>query len=216
MKPTIVDLIRHGEPQGGSRYRGHRIDDPLSEKGWQQMWQAIGTDNQWQQIVSSPMLRCCEFAKQLAGKHNTPLCIEDDFKEVGFGSWEGLSREQVKLQNLTEYNNFYTDPVNNRPSGSEDLKQFMQRVVHCYSKIVEQFQTQHILIVAHAGVIRTILAHSVQAPPAGIYNFKVNNAGIARIQINHGNEAKAQSSEVIFLNQSFANSSGFMPAASER
>ena len=33
---TRIDLIRHGEPVGGRRYRG-QIDDPLSEKGWKQM-----------------------------------------------------------------------------------------------------------------------------------------------------------------------------------
>ena len=37
MSDTVIDLIRHGEPVGGRRYRGH-IDDPLSERGWQQMW----------------------------------------------------------------------------------------------------------------------------------------------------------------------------------
>ncbi|MHB1590203.1 MAG: histidine phosphatase family protein [Sulfuricella sp.] len=41
MKSTTIDLIRHGEPVGGRRYRG-RTDDPLSEKGWNQMWTAVG------------------------------------------------------------------------------------------------------------------------------------------------------------------------------
>ena len=40
---TIIDLLRHGEPLGGSRYRGNRIDDPLTEKGWRQMWRGIGS-----------------------------------------------------------------------------------------------------------------------------------------------------------------------------
>ena len=38
---TIIDLIRHGEPEGGRAFRGHSIDDPLSEKGWQQMWDVL-------------------------------------------------------------------------------------------------------------------------------------------------------------------------------
>ena len=39
--PTVIDLIRHGEPEGGKRYRG-QIDHPLSATGWQQMWDAVG------------------------------------------------------------------------------------------------------------------------------------------------------------------------------
>ena len=37
---TTIDLIRHGEPVGGRKYRG-QIDDPLSDKGWTQMRQAV-------------------------------------------------------------------------------------------------------------------------------------------------------------------------------
>ena len=38
---TQIDVIRHGEPKGGRRYRGYGIDDPLTETGWQQMWTAM-------------------------------------------------------------------------------------------------------------------------------------------------------------------------------
>ncbi len=38
---TRIDLLRHGETQGGSRFRG-RGDDPLTEQGWAQMWSAVG------------------------------------------------------------------------------------------------------------------------------------------------------------------------------
>ena len=31
---TTIDLIRHGQPLGGDRFRG-QLDDPLSEAGWQ-------------------------------------------------------------------------------------------------------------------------------------------------------------------------------------
>jgi len=195
MNQTIIDLIRHGEPQGGSLFRGHTIDDPLSDNGWEQMWQSVGNYDQWQQIVSSPLLRCCIFAEQLAFKNSIPLMIEQNFKEIGFGSWEGLSREKVKQRDLREYNEFYNDPVNKRPAGSEDLNLFILRVISSYKKIIEQFKNQHILIVAHAGVIRALLAHVVYAPPKGLYNFKITNAGISRITV--------ESNEIVFVNKAF-------------
>lgn len=195
MNQTVIDLIRHGEPQGGSLYRGHSIDDPLSAKGWDQMWHAVGSYKQWQQIVSSPLSRCNAFAKRLAEKNSIPIYIEDDLKEIGFGSWEGLSREQVKQRNLEEYNQFYADPVNNRPAGAEDLNAFIQRVTSCYAKLIQQFKGQHVLIVAHAGVIRAILAHIVSAPPNGLYNFRIANAGISRLHV--------ESNEIVFINKEF-------------
>jgi alpha-ribazole phosphatase/probable phosphoglycerate mutase len=63
---TTVDLLRHGEPAGGPRFRG-TTDDPLSELGWQQMRATVGTQLPWEVVVSSPLRRCAAFAEWLAG-----------------------------------------------------------------------------------------------------------------------------------------------------
>src|SRR3569833_5018 len=85
---TVVELLRHGEPVGGTRIRG-QSDDPLSERGWQQMWQAAGEAAPWQAIITSPLLRCAAFARALAERHGLPVQVEPRFKEIGFGAWEG-------------------------------------------------------------------------------------------------------------------------------
>lgn len=187
MSETIIDLLRHGEPQGGSMYRGHSIDDPLSEAGWKQMRSAVENYSDWDNIVSSPLLRCKSFSEELAKKLNIPLQIEYDFKEVGFGTWEGLSREQVKQRNLKEYTDFYEDPVLNRPEESENLEDFKKRVVDVYRKVVLENQNKKTLIVAHAGVIRAILAETVDASLNGMYHFKIDNACFSRVNISKNN-----------------------------
>jgi len=68
---TVIDLLRHGEPEGGRMYRGGGVDHALSEAGWQQMHASVERrveDNQddWSAIISSPMLRCKEFSTHLA------------------------------------------------------------------------------------------------------------------------------------------------------
>ncbi len=177
---TRIDLIRHGEPLGGSLYRGSSIDDPLSEKGWRQMWQAVGEQNHWDQIVSSPMLRCLAFARALADRHALPLTVENDFREVGFGDWEGCSPESIRQTRPQEYRDFYTDPVNNRPRNAEDLHQFGARIATALEKTAAEFPGRNILVVAHAGVIRATLGYVVEAPAAAWYRTRINNAGITR------------------------------------
>lgn len=184
MNDTIIDLIRHGQPEGGSIYRGHGVDDPLSELGWSQMWQAVGDQSPWQQIISSPMQRCQIFAEQLAKKHGLPVSIDDRFKEVGFGSWEGRSRAEIKDQDLAEYEAFYLDPVNCRPAGAEPVDDFILRVSTAFEEVLQNYPGQHCLIVAHAGVIRAIIAHVTHSAPIGLYRIQVKNAGISRIR--HG------------------------------
>lgn len=182
---TIIDLIRHGEPEGGRAFRGHHINDPLSKKGWQQMWDAVGQDAPWDQIISSPLRRCQAFAEALMDEYQIPFTTEDDFKEVGFGSWEGRTPEEIKADNLSEYDAFYLDPVNSRPPGAEDLNAFIKRVSNAYNKTIEKYAGKHILIVAHAGVNRAIIANALHAAPIGLYRIKVNNAGISRLQHDH-------------------------------
>lgn len=182
---TIIDLIRHGEPEGGRAFRGHSIDDPLSEKGWQQMWDAVGEDLPWDQIITSPLERCQAFAEALMDTYKIPCETEDNFKEVGFGSWEGKTPDEIKEVNLKEYQNFYLDPVNARPNGAEDLNKFIKRVTAAYEKVVEKYQGKHILIVAHAGVNRAIIANALHTAPIGLYRIKVNNAGISRLKHDH-------------------------------
>ena len=48
---TTVDLLRHGEPEGGKKFRG-AVDDPLSPQGWAQMRTAVGDGRDWQVIRS--------------------------------------------------------------------------------------------------------------------------------------------------------------------
>jgi probable phosphoglycerate mutase len=175
-----IDLIRHGSPMGGSMYRGHSIDHPLSAKGWQQMWEGVGDYHHWDHIISSPMCRCTDFAQALKQRHNIPLMIIDNLKEVGFGQWEGKNSTEIDPQ---EYLDFYHNPLNNRPQGSEPLDDFIHRVVHTWKKILNDYQGQHLLIVAHAGVIRAIIAHILYSDSIGLYKISVDNGKICRIEI---------------------------------
>jgi probable phosphoglycerate mutase len=179
---TVIDLIRHGTPQGGSLYRGHGVDDALSEEGWAQMWGAVGTQCPWQVIASSPLQRCRAFTEALAQRHGLGVTVDPRFREIGFGSWEGCTREQLQRERPEEYQAFYLDPVHARPAGAEDLDVFIQRVVAGYEELVQANQGRHCLLVSHAGVMRAILAHVVQARPAGLYRMNIANAGISRIR----------------------------------
>lgn len=188
MPETVIDLIRHGEPVGGRRYRGHAIDDPLTEKGWSQMWNAVGDSHPWQQIISSPLQRCHAFAVALGEKYRINVDIEPQFKEVGFGVWEGLSHDEIKINRADEYQRFLNDPVHHRPQDAEALDSFIHRVSTAYQELIAHHQGKHCLIVTHAGVMRAIIAQTVHADPVGLYRIKISNGGITRIRHNasHG------------------------------
>ena len=180
-KELIIDLIRHGEPVGGRRYRGHSVDDPLSDRGWQQMRDAIAGRSHWQQIFSSPMRRCCEFADELSKQSSLPLMIDERLKEVGFGVWEGCNHQDLERDYPGQREAFYNDPVNNRPDAAEPLDEFRNRVSAALNDM-RASKSGHILVVTHAGVIRAALAEVLNLSDQSMYRLVVENAGISRLR----------------------------------
>lgn len=183
---TIVDLVRHGEPVGGRAFRGNRINDPLSKKGWQQMRNLLDAENTWQRVITSPLARCRDFAEEVATSYRLPVQVIDDLKEVGFGGWEGKAPEEIQSLYPEDYQAFYNNPVDFRPTGAEPLDEFSRRVIDAYSAVIEQHAGEHIMIVAHAGVIRAIITHVLNAPIASMYQLRIDYAGLSRLRYSDG------------------------------
>jgi alpha-ribazole phosphatase/probable phosphoglycerate mutase len=180
--PTLVDLLRHGEPVGGRRYRG-QTDDPLSDKGWQQMRAAVARRDPWQVIYSSPLLRCADFARELAGRLSLPLHLDARLMEIGFGAWEGRTADELRRDDPQRLKRFWQDPVANRPEGAETLESFRHRVAAAWREILASHPGERILIVGHAGITRMIMTLVLGSPPAHMFRIQVDNAGLTRIRV---------------------------------
>jgi alpha-ribazole phosphatase len=183
MADTLIDFLRHGEPEGGRRFRGSAVDDPLSDQGWRQMWTAVPEHPPWQRIISSPLRRCHAFAEALAERRRLPLALDFDLREVGFGAWEGLSPNEVSARFPTDYAAFYQDPLGHRPIGAEPLPAFAERVTRSVTGLLQRHPGEHLLIISHAGVIRAALGQVLQATPSGWYRCRIDYAGLTRIRL---------------------------------
>jgi alpha-ribazole phosphatase/probable phosphoglycerate mutase len=182
---VTLDLMRHGEPVGGRRYRG-QIDDPLSEMGWAQMDAAVGGSAPWDRIVSSPLARCRAFAETLAGTRGLPLALDARLMEVGFGAWEGKSAAEIEAAAPGTLARFKADPVNARPPGAEPLAEFYARVAAALDDLHAQHAGEHLLLVGHAGVIRMAFAWALQVPLEHAYRIEVACASLTRLRFDGG------------------------------
>ena len=125
---VVLDLIRHGEPEGGVRYRGS-VDDPLSQTGWQQLRQATNQCGcRWDAIFTSPMLRCHEFARELSSQQQRPLTVVEDLRELCFGTLEGLTPKQAWQQQPELLAKLWQDPAGHTPPEGEPYNDFLARV----------------------------------------------------------------------------------------
>lgn len=147
------------------------------------MWHAASGSRPWQGIISSPLRRCSEFAAALAHELRVELELDERLKEVGFGDWEGQTGDQLRGHDPSILSRFYWDPLQYRPQGAEDLDSFRLRVLQAYTNACERYRGRHLLIVAHAGVIRAIISHILQAPVGSMYKLSIGTASLTRIRI---------------------------------
>lgn len=178
MQKTVVDFLRHGDVSGESCFRGV-TDDPLSELGWQQMTQQCQA-GQWQHIVSSPLRRCVDFATVLARNANLELSIEKGWREINFGDWEGLTAAQINQQDPANLQQFYADPFSFTPPKAESYVHFSARIQTAWEQLIEKHAGTTVLVITHAGVIRSIFAQLLQLSAQNSFQIEVPHACLSR------------------------------------
>ncbi len=176
-----LDLLRHGEPMGGECYRGQQ-DDPLTEKGWRQMRQAVGVFSGWDHILSSPLRRCSEFANELVQKTLLPLNFDPLLKEMSFGEWEGRTAQDIERTHTQALYNFWQDPVLYTPPGAEPLLDFERRIDNVLQALIAKHHHQHVLVICHAGVIRMIVKQVLGLPIERLFAIQIPHAALTRLQ----------------------------------
>jgi len=176
----IVYLLRHGTPVGGRMYRGNLFDDPLTEEGWDQMKSSVA-DLSFDTIATSPMKRCSEFADYISKKSKTPYSIIEDFKEIGFGDWQGKTSHQIGEEIVERFKN---DPINNPVNNAENLFDFQSRVIKSYLEIIDKLNPKNkLLIIAHAGVIRVIKSYILKLPIEKMFTMNIKSGSCESFEI---------------------------------
>lgn len=184
---TTVDLLRHGEPLGGQKYRGS-LDDPLSPQGWSQMQQVVDAQEiAWQQIVTSPMVRCADFSRKLGETRSVPVHVEPAFREMGFGLWEGKSKQTLLADERFREHllRFWKNPRDNPPPEGESIPALHDRVCLAWQDMISRCAGTHLLLVAHSGVIRVILSMLLGIPQDNLSRLSIPFAALSRIRLDH-------------------------------
>lgn len=181
---TTIDLLRHGDVEGGRKYRG-QLDDPLSELGWQQLRTVTQNKQDWQQIITSPLKRCAEFSEELAQSLNLPLNNESEYREISFGLWEGKTADELLKVDSEKIKRYWDDPEQETPPQGENLLSFEKRILSAWKKTLNDHKGRHVLLISHAGVMRIILCHILGMPLTELFKLDVGLAKASRIQIEY-------------------------------
>lgn len=167
-------LVRHGETEGESSIRYHgRTDVALSELGREQMRLAARAIHspravEFAHVFSSPLVRASEGARIVAGDSISLITIEE-FAEVHFGLFEGLTADEIRERYPDEYARWNADrlaPTFSYPGG-ESRAAFAERVERGLERMLSRWtpRDRDALLVAHRGVIRAIVRKLVNREP---------------------------------------------------
>jgi probable phosphoglycerate mutase len=107
-------------------------------------------------ICCSPLGRAKETAEHIIGNKNTKIVYVDTFKEMGFGSWEGMLHDDIKSQDTERQHNFWNAPHLYEPLDGESYKAFIDRVKNGFEILMNNNESENILLVTHAAVIKAI------------------------------------------------------------
>ncbi len=105
-------------------------------------------------LWTSPLIRCRALAGQL---HAHPV-IDERLAEMHFGDWEGRRWDEIPRAELDAW---AADVAGYAPPGGESPCDLQRRALD----FVASLDVPEAVIVTHAGVIRTLLAHWQGLPP---------------------------------------------------
>lgn len=132
-------------------------------------------------VFSSPLKRCVILAKHIQNNIKTISYQEDErLKEMNFGNWELKNWNEIPQEQL---NPWMEDFVNIRVSNGESFVELHDRVFNFLSEILSKNIQSPIIIVAHAGIIRSILCHQTSLPLKEAFQNRVDFGQVIKIEL---------------------------------
>jgi broad specificity phosphatase PhoE/ribonuclease HI len=180
---TLTHLLRHGstEHTPDRRFSGSS-DLPLSELGRAEARAAArhlagrGIDA----IVTSPLRRCRETAAAAAEVLGLPVEVDDDLRELDFGEWEGLSRDEAMARNPLALRRFF-GATDVRAPGGESIADVSTRVARARRRILGEHAGSTVLVVSHVTPIKLLLATGLGVGDEVVHRVFLDAASLSTV-----------------------------------
>ena len=105
----------------------------------------------------------------------------DDLSEQHFGEWQGLAYEELLQFRGGDFHRFWHSPAHEAAPGGESFLDVIDRVSRAVHQLVEMYSGRDVIVVAHGGTIRAVLALALRLEPEAALAFTIENCSITRI-----------------------------------
>ncbi len=184
--PIKLILIRHGESDGNAQRKFSGFQDVnLTEKG---IWQAkrLARRLEGMQVDAfycSDLKRARHTAEIIFGDRGEDIVVSPNLREINFGTWEGLTFEEIKLKEGAKFTSWMENPDEKSiiPQG-ESLAILNDRVMTEVNRILEEHKNEEkdktIAIVCHGGAIRVILCNALNLELKNLWYIKQKSTAL--------------------------------------
>jgi broad specificity phosphatase PhoE len=193
---TDIFLVRHGQTDSNIAGLFHGATDvPLNAIGLRQarlVAQRVAQLGQLDALHTSPLQRAVVTARAIADETGLEPVITTDLIEMHFGAAEGLTLAEMaeRFPALAERFRDLSDNDVGFPGG-ETRRAFHARVRQSVERIVTAHAGQRVVVVAHGGVIGSIVAQILQGDPNDWRRYPVANCSITHLEFHvHGPVAR--------------------------
>ena len=178
-------LLRHAETDWNRerRYQGWR-DIPLSPPGRAQAESAgrLLAASPLAAVWSSPLARARETAALIAAPHTLPVREADAFKEMGFGDWEGLTRDEVRKRFPDAHRAWAETPHEAAWPGAETLGVVRARALAGLEALREAHQGQTVCLVSHGITSRILILEALGLGLDRLWSLQLSATGISELE----------------------------------
>jgi molybdenum cofactor cytidylyltransferase len=195
-----VYLARHARPEGPEdrRYRG-QADLPLGAAGRERAHGLAGSlmtltgGACFDAVFASDLSRCLETAEIAAGADGctSPVRTEPGLREIDVGLWEDLTWEEAKQRFPAEHAAREADLTSAPFPGGESFAGLRDRVLPAFERLLASSLAaghRRVLVVAHKGVNRVILAHLQGIPLSHIFSIEQDYCAVTLLKVDRAED----------------------------
>lgn len=133
-------------------------------------------------VYTSPLERARTSAEVIAKPHRVEPVIEPAFREMAFGAWEGLSRDELATRFPAEAPVWASTPHALTPPAGESLTAVDARVRAALGALIGRHGGETVILVSHAIVTRLIVLAALGLGPERLWSVDASPAGITEIE----------------------------------
>ena len=156
-----LHFLRHGQTalSRDDVFCGSGLDPELTPEGLQmaQAFASFYSSKSWRAIYSSSLRRAIDTARPLCDNLKISLEQRADLNEIGYGKWEGQTREAVARDYHDDYVSWLADPAWHAPTGGEQAIAVATRSLRVIDEIKQGCAGGDVLIVSHKATIRIMI-----------------------------------------------------------